>query len=59
VLPTAGLSEPDPRIDVRHVTQPERIPLRHILKNTLGFGGNNAALVISGGSASPRPGGAA
>ncbi|HEX2880513.1 MAG TPA: beta-ketoacyl-[acyl-carrier-protein] synthase family protein [Polyangiaceae bacterium] len=59
VLPTAGLTQPDPRIDVRHVTQPERIPVRHILKNTLGFGGNNAALVISGAPPSPSLGGAA
>jgi 3-oxoacyl-(acyl-carrier-protein) synthase len=48
VVPTAGLKDPDPRIDVRHVTQSEPMQLRHILKNTLGFGGNNAALVISG-----------
>jgi 3-oxoacyl-(acyl-carrier-protein) synthase len=47
VVPTGGLKEPDPRIDLRHVTQSERVPLRHIVKNTLGFGGSNAALVIS------------
>jgi 3-oxoacyl-(acyl-carrier-protein) synthase len=47
ILPTVGLSSPDPRIDVRHVLQPEQLPLRHIVKNTLGFGGSNAALVLS------------
>jgi 3-oxoacyl-(acyl-carrier-protein) synthase len=52
VVPTTGLENPDPRIDLRHVTQPERVGLRHVVKNTLGFGGSNAALVIS--SAAPR-----
>lgn len=47
VVPTGGLKDPDPRIDVRHVLQSEAVPLRHIVKNTLGFGGSNAALVIS------------
>jgi len=52
IPPTAGLERPDPRIDLRHATQPQATSLRHIVKNTLGFGGSNAALVISDPNAS-------
>lgn len=47
VLRTTGLSTPDPQIRVRHPQENVAGPLRHIVKNTLGFGGNNAALVLS------------
>lgn len=47
ILPTAGLREPDPAIRVRHPRAPLQADLRHVLKTTLGFGGNNAALVFS------------
>lgn len=44
---THGLTEPDPQIPLRHVRSNEPFELKHIVKNTLGFGGNNAALVFS------------
>jgi len=47
VLPTAGLRTPDAAIRVRHATAPIETPVRHVLKNTLGFGGTNASLVFS------------
>lgn len=47
ILKTAGLTHPDPAILVRHPPDHLRVRVRHILKKTLGFGGNNAALVIS------------
>lgn len=47
ILKTAGLERPDPAIAISHPIENVSIELRHILKNTLGFGGNNAALVLS------------
>jgi 3-oxoacyl-(acyl-carrier-protein) synthase len=47
ILKTWGLQTADPKILVRHPSQSMAYPIRHILKNTLGFGGANAALVIS------------
>ncbi|HTM46633.1 MAG TPA: beta-ketoacyl-[acyl-carrier-protein] synthase family protein [Polyangiaceae bacterium] len=47
LLPTFGLNQPDPALQLRHPTQAQRAQLRHVLKNTLGFGGANAALVLS------------
>jgi 3-oxoacyl-(acyl-carrier-protein) synthase len=47
ILKTDGLSEIDPEIRVNHPAEILRGPVQHVLKNTLGFGGNNAALVIS------------
>jgi 3-oxoacyl-(acyl-carrier-protein) synthase len=44
---TLGLQSPDSRLKVRHPPAHLREPIRHILKNTLGFGGTNASLVIS------------
>lgn len=46
-LKTAGLLQPDPQIKIRHLMTNESMPLTHILKNTLGFGGVNAALILS------------
>ncbi len=46
VPPTAGFSAVDERIGLAPASQ-VRAPIRHMLKNTLGFGGNNAALIIS------------
>jgi 3-oxoacyl-[acyl-carrier-protein] synthase-1 len=47
VLRTAGLETADTKIQIKHPTKNFKTPLRHILKTTLGFGGVNAALVIS------------
>ena len=47
VLRTRGLTNPDPRIPVRHPLQDEKVPPGHTLKNTLGFGGVNASVVLS------------
>jgi 3-oxoacyl-(acyl-carrier-protein) synthase len=47
ILRTAGLKTPDPLIHVKHPMANIQTEIRHIVKNTLGFGGNNAALVLS------------
>ena len=47
ILKTSGLKNPDPAIALRHPAANAPMKLRHILKTTLGFGGSNAALVIS------------
>lgn len=47
VLRTRGLKNPDPRIPVRHPSKDESVEIRHVLKNTLGFGGANASLLFS------------
>ncbi len=47
ILHTAGLLEPDPSIPLLFPLAPQAMPVRHILKNTLGFGGTNAAIVLS------------
>lgn len=47
VLRTRGLKTPDPRIPVRHPERDERVSPGHVLKNTLGFGGVNASVVLS------------
>ena len=46
--PTVGLTEPDPRLRVQHVPLGGlRQPMRVALSNSFGFGGNNAALVLT------------
>jgi 3-oxoacyl-[acyl-carrier-protein] synthase-1 len=47
VLKTHGLEQPDPLLKLRYPIENLQTPVRHILKNTLGFGGTNAALVWS------------
>jgi 3-oxoacyl-(acyl-carrier-protein) synthase len=47
ILKTAGLQTPDPALNLKHPEKNLNLSYDHILKNTLGFGGNNAALVIS------------
>jgi len=47
ILKTAGLENPDPRIPVRHPHESGAAAVRHVLKTTLGFGGANAALILS------------
>ena len=46
VLGTPGLATPDEKIAVRHATHGAKMPLRCVLKNSLGFGGANGALVF-------------
>ncbi len=46
VPPTAGFSEPDPVIGLSPCTG-RRGAFRHIVKNSFGFGGNNASAVFS------------
>jgi 3-oxoacyl-(acyl-carrier-protein) synthase len=46
VPPTSGFSEPDPAINAVPAWYQQK-KLRHILKNSFGFGGNNAAVIIS------------
>jgi len=47
ILKTRGLQNPDPRIPVLHPARDEKVAPFHVLKNTLGFGGSNASLVLS------------
>jgi 3-oxoacyl-(acyl-carrier-protein) synthase len=47
ILRTRGLENPDRRIPVRHPQSDIQQPIRHVLKNTLGFGGTNASLLLS------------
>ena len=42
-------AHPDPKINVQHPRSDIQTPIQHVLKNTLGFGGINAALVFSRG----------
>jgi 3-oxoacyl-(acyl-carrier-protein) synthase len=50
VLKTSGLKLPDPKIPARHPEVHLKTEVKHILKNTLGFGGNNATLILSRGN---------
>lgn len=46
--PTVNYETPDPRCDLDYVPNNAReVKCRHILSNNLGFGGQNAALVVS------------
>nr|WP_321403248.1 beta-ketoacyl-[acyl-carrier-protein] synthase family protein [uncultured Desulfobacter sp.] len=42
-----GFSSPDPELNFIPVAAPIQRPVRRVLSNTFGFGGNNAAIVIS------------
>ena len=44
---TGGLTTPDEAIGIEAEPKPVSRPLRHVLKNSFGFGGNNAALLLS------------
>ena len=44
---TTGLLTPDPNIQVKHPPSMIKGAYRHLIKNTLGFGGNNASFVMS------------
>lgn len=47
ILKTGGLKNADPQIPVKHAKENTQAELTHVMKNTLGFGGANAAIVIS------------
>lgn len=47
ILSTRGLAQADPQIPVKHPPRDLREKPKHVLKNTLGFGGANASLVLS------------
>ena len=47
ILKTSGLANPDPTIHVRHAKENAPDKIDRILKLTVGFGGANAALVLS------------
>ena len=45
--PTINLAEPDPDCDLDYVPNVAReVPMKVVLSNNLGFGGQNAALVL-------------
>jgi 3-oxoacyl-[acyl-carrier-protein] synthase II len=45
--PTINLENPDPDCDLNYVpNEPRELPIRRILKNSFGFGGHNACLVL-------------
>jgi len=48
VPPTWNLTEPDPDLDLDYVPNaPREHSMRHVMSNSFGFGGHNAALVLS------------
>lgn len=47
IVKTGGLKKPDSNIRVTHPPDHFSHPIRHIMKNTLGFGGTNASLIYS------------
>jgi 3-oxoacyl-(acyl-carrier-protein) synthase len=47
IPPTLHLQNPDPECDLDYVPNQGRdLPLQHILSNSFGFGGINAAIVL-------------
>jgi len=44
---TVGCTRPDPDLKLHPVIQPTQKPISTVLSNSFGFGGNNAAIVIS------------
>ncbi|HET7037579.1 MAG TPA: beta-ketoacyl-[acyl-carrier-protein] synthase II, partial [Thermomicrobiaceae bacterium] len=48
IPPTWHLRQPDPACDLDYVADgPRQARLRHVLSNSLGFGGHNVALILS------------
>jgi 3-oxoacyl-[acyl-carrier-protein] synthase-1 len=49
ILRTSGLKNPDPLIELRHPEAHRSYPLKHVIKNSLGFGGVNTSILLSRG----------
>ena len=47
IPPTGHYETPDPGCDLDIVTSPRTAPLNHVLSNSAGFGGCNAAVILS------------
>jgi 3-oxoacyl-[acyl-carrier-protein] synthase II len=47
VHPTINQFEPDPQIHLNIVVEPREAKVRHVLSNSFGFAGQNAAIVLS------------
>ena len=47
IPPTGHYETPDPACDLDIVTSPRTAPLNHVLSNSAGFGGCNAAVILS------------
>ena len=48
IHPTINYETPDPECDLDYVPNVARqVPCKHVLSNNFGFGGQNAALVVS------------
>jgi 3-oxoacyl-(acyl-carrier-protein) synthase len=45
--PNPGFATPDPALGITPVTTMTSAPLRHVMSNSFGFGGNNAVVVLS------------
>ncbi|HEY2330170.1 MAG TPA: beta-ketoacyl-[acyl-carrier-protein] synthase family protein [Verrucomicrobiae bacterium] len=52
--PNPGFTAPDAAIGISPVTKLQSAPLAHVMSNSLGFGGNNAALIFSKPETTPR-----
>ena len=47
IYPNLRFAEPDPQTNLIPVTRYRRMPLRNVLSNSFGFGGNCAALLFT------------
>ncbi len=54
IFKTGGLKSADKSIRVQHPMEHFSHPLNHVLKNTLGFGGSNASVILSRADWNPR-----
>jgi 3-oxoacyl-[acyl-carrier-protein] synthase II len=46
--PTINYTTPDPDCDLDYVpNQPRKVPTRHVMSNSFGFGGHNATIILS------------
>jgi len=52
--PNPGYTQPDPAIGLEPVATLRPAPLTHVMSNSFGFGGNNAALIFSQPDTLPR-----